>query len=259
MGAGSRRVNDRAGVADAPRSPESVTIGEWFNNLVDEMRRSNASKAAMIPPALLLGGVAFILLAVFDPDRSVGSALTGIGLLALAVMFFRAYQRPLPPPPPVAHEVFIQSSDDAYFAHCSCGWMSEENDSQQIVEAEARQHAPDVTIEILDSEPRDPATLGVAYVGNDVLDRGLPVLVAYRELPTVPGDSGWRMHGGKESAREAENADAMTPCDMGEMVERDPTLADVVFTQGPCAFERDRVDEPFRRVPIDFGSEEPRS
>ena len=93
-----------------------------------------------------------------------------------------------------------------------------------------------------------------AFVSARVARDGEPVRFLYREAPDRTDDSGWRVFAGDESEEYSNAPGNAVVLPLRELIDRDPSLKDVLRTPAQCAFERQDAKTGFQRVEdFDFG------
>jgi len=68
----------------------------------------------------------------------------------------------------------------------------------------------------------------------------------YREKPRGKRDSGWVFFSGTEDQAYADDPSNFVICALTTVAEIDPDVAGYLDLPPPCAFERERDDQPFR-------------
>ena len=98
----------------------------------------------------------------------------------------------------------------------------------------------------------DPRWLDIAeldaLVSARVFDSGECVRWMYREAPDRPQDSGWRLFTGSESDEEANDVARIRVCNVGWLVDFDPTLVVPFRAAVGAAFERSTCDAGWQTV-----------
>jgi hypothetical protein len=87
-----------------------------------------------------------------------------------------------------------------------------------------------------------------AVVSKKALEEGRFVGWLYREKPDGEDDSGWRVFAGHEDDAFVDDAGNFTLLTLGELVDRDRTLEEILRRPEGSAFERRGANEPFRKV-----------
>ncbi len=81
--------------------------------------------------------------------------------------------------------------------------------------------------------------IGYIIASNQVAKAGNPVGYLYREDPDNAADSGWRVFSGTESQEYADEPSNFAMYNASTILEIDPSIASVLGTPAPAAFERD--------------------
>jgi len=87
-----------------------------------------------------------------------------------------------------------------------------------------------------------------ALVSKMAFDEGALLLFAYREKADRPEDSGWRFFTGNEDDEYTANSENIRLCNVGWLLDFEPTLDQFIREPEGAAFERDTKDEPWNRV-----------
>ena len=87
-----------------------------------------------------------------------------------------------------------------------------------------------------------------ALVSRAALVKGAVVRWLYREAADREGDSGWRLFSGDESDEDLNNADNVAICYVGWLVDRDPSLAEIIQSEIGSAFERAGKEDEWQAV-----------
>jgi hypothetical protein len=95
--------------------------------------------------------------------------------------------------------------------------------------------------------------IGYIIASNEVAKARRPVGYLYREEPDNDDDSGWRVFSGEETHEYAEDAGNFAMYNASTILEIDPSIAVLLATPPPVAFERDASGR-FVEVPPDATS-----
>lgn len=87
-----------------------------------------------------------------------------------------------------------------------------------------------------------------ALVSLAALAEGAVVRWLYRETPDRQEDSGWRMFSGNETDEYANDAKNLTFCNVGWLVDRDPSLGRIIQADIGSALERGGPEDEWREV-----------
>jgi hypothetical protein len=87
-----------------------------------------------------------------------------------------------------------------------------------------------------------------AMVSQAALAKGAVVRWLYRETPDREEDSGWRLFSGDETDEYANNAKNVTICSVGWLVDRDPSLSEIIQADIDSAFERAGPQDAWRKI-----------
>jgi hypothetical protein len=87
-----------------------------------------------------------------------------------------------------------------------------------------------------------------ALVSARVLEKGRQARFAYRETPDYAEDSGWRLFRGDEAQEYVDEATNIRRSNVGWLVDRDPTLRQIVRADVDSAFERGHESDDWVRV-----------
>jgi len=87
-----------------------------------------------------------------------------------------------------------------------------------------------------------------ALVSERVLEKGCKARFVYREAPDHDEDSGWRLFRGDETQEYVNEEANIRRCNVGWLVNRDPTLRPVFRNEVGSAFERENEDDNWTRV-----------
>jgi hypothetical protein len=94
-----------------------------------------------------------------------------------------------------------------------------------------------------------------AIVSARVVRDGEPARFLYREAPDRTEDSGWRVFAGDESDEYTNAPGNAVVVLLRDLLDRDPSLKEILRTPAQCAFERKDAKATFRRVDdYDFGT-----
>jgi hypothetical protein len=80
--------------------------------------------------------------------------------------------------------------------------------------------------------------VGYIIASSHVATEGKPVGYLYREEPDNENDSGWRVFSGEETQEYADDPTNFAMYNASTIVELDPSIASVLDTPAPAAFER---------------------
>ncbi len=86
-----------------------------------------------------------------------------------------------------------------------------------------------------------------ALVSAKVLEPAECVRYLYRETPDREEDSGWRIFAGHESDEYVNDAENVRRVPLQDMVDRDRTLEEILFSPPGTAFERNDAESAFRK------------
>lgn len=78
----------------------------------------------------------------------------------------------------------------------------------------------------------------------------------YREVPESEEDSGWRVFSGEEDQAYADDPANLGLYAVSTVVAIDPSIAPLLRTPAPCAFERESPASPFCATDFGFEPEE---
>lgn len=92
------------------------------------------------------------------------------------------------------------------------------------------------------ADPPHGYALATAMVARD----GRPVRFMYREQPDGDDDSGWRFFCGDEEQSYVDDPANLGLYALTTIIAIDPSIAPLLGTLAPCAFERDDERDPFR-------------
>jgi hypothetical protein len=81
-----------------------------------------------------------------------------------------------------------------------------------------------------------------AFASKRVAEEGRKVGFMYREDPQHPGDSGWKFFSGDEPQEYVDNPGNVGEYPLEAIAGIDPSVAALLDTPAPCAFERDSND-----------------
>jgi hypothetical protein len=81
--------------------------------------------------------------------------------------------------------------------------------------------------------------LGYMTVSNRVMKDGEPVRYLYREKPDDTIDSGWRIFSGDETQEYADDAKNFAMYNASEVLDREPSLKNIIGAAYPVTFQRD--------------------
>ncbi len=95
-----------------------------------------------------------------------------------------------------------------------------------------------------------------AFASKRVAEDGCKVHFMYREDPRRPGDSGWKFFSGDESQEYVDDPDNVGEYPLETITRIDPSVASLLDTPAPCAFERDSDDAAFIESDFDLWLEE---
>ncbi len=87
-----------------------------------------------------------------------------------------------------------------------------------------------------------------ALVSRAALTKGAVVRWLYREASDRQEDSGWRLFSGDETEEYTNDAKNMAICNVGWLVDRDPSLRDIIKSEVGSAFERAGPEGEWRAV-----------
>ena len=87
-----------------------------------------------------------------------------------------------------------------------------------------------------------------AFVSEMCFEKGEVVRFLYREEPDRKEDSGWRLFAGHESDEYANDTKHIRLCEVGYMLDRDPSLVEPLKEGVGAVFEREDKDKPWKRV-----------
>ena len=96
---------------------------------------------------------------------------------------------------------------------------------------------------------------GYVLASKLVAEERRPVRFMYREPPDSEDDSGWRFFSGDADQAYADDPDNIGLYAASTIVAIDPTVASLLSTAAPCAFERENAAAPFRPSDFDFAPE----
>ena len=99
------------------------------------------------------------------------------------------------------------------------------------------EHIAQTVIKLTDAAWFETAELG-ALVSAKVFEPGECVRWMYREAADHPQDSGWRLFAGSESDEEANDVSRIRTCNVGWLIDFDPTLTEPLRAAFGKAFER---------------------
>jgi hypothetical protein len=102
----------------------------------------------------------------------------------------------------------------------------------------------------------DKNIMGTAFATKLVAEQSRKVKFMYRESPSGPDDSGWHFFCGEEPQEYVDDPNNTGTYPVSLIVEIDPSIASLLDTPAPCAFERDSDDGTFRESDFDFWPEE---
>jgi len=227
-------------------------LSRFRSRLVSELvrqRREEPIKSWIIALASVPFGGVCVWVALASDDGEWWVVLFGVLLVVFGLGMLRVLTEPLPP---TIHEVTVSQDPPFSWASCSCGWDGDEGESLQQVVDDANRHAVGARVVVLDPLKPDPATLGFALVSQTVVNSRETVRVMFRELPREPEDSGWRIYSGTESTSEMSTADHLVQCPITTVLELDDSIERVIDEDAPCAFEREREGQQFRRSKLRF-------
>jgi len=95
-----------------------------------------------------------------------------------------------------------------------------------------------------------------AFASKRVAEEGRKVRFMYREDPRRPGDSGWKFFSGEEPQEYVDDSDNVGEYPLETITRIDPSVAPLLDTPPPCAFERDRDEAAFIESDFDRWLEE---
>ncbi len=95
-----------------------------------------------------------------------------------------------------------------------------------------------------------------AFASKRVAEEGRKVHFMYREDPRSPGDSGWKFFSGDEPQEYVDNPDNVGEYPLDSITDIDPSVAPLLHTPPPCAFERESDDAAFIESDFDLWLEE---
>jgi hypothetical protein len=87
-----------------------------------------------------------------------------------------------------------------------------------------------------------------AMVSQAALVKHAVVRWLYRETPDNDEDSGWRLFSGDETEEYLNNAKNVVICNVGWLLDRDPSLSDIIKANIGSAFERVGPEDRWRKV-----------
>ncbi len=102
----------------------------------------------------------------------------------------------------------------------------------------------------------DTSAMGTAFATKLVAEQSRKVKFMYRESPSGPDDSGWHFFCGEEPQEYVDDPNNTGTYPVSLIVQIDPSVASLLDTPAPCAFERDDDDGTFRVSDFDFWPEE---
>lgn len=97
---------------------------------------------------------------------------------------------------------------------------------------------------------------GYLIASRRVATERQPVRFMYREVADNPDDSGWRVFAGDEEQAYADDPDNLVLCDVRTIVAIDPSIASLLATDAPCAFEREDAEDAFTTSDFGFAPED---
>jgi hypothetical protein len=74
----------------------------------------------------------------------------------------------------------------------------------------------------------------------------------FREQSPNPEDSGWRAYSGTESPQETNSPDHLAQRPLVSLIADDASIDSITDEDPPCAFERERQSQQFRRTRLRF-------
>jgi len=95
-----------------------------------------------------------------------------------------------------------------------------------------------------------------AFASKRVAVEGRKVRFMYREDPRRPGDSGWKFFSGEEPQEYVDDSDNVGEYPLETITRIDPSVAPLLDTPAPCAFERDSDEAAFIESDFDRWLEE---
>lgn len=102
----------------------------------------------------------------------------------------------------------------------------------------------------------DSDAIGTAFATKLVAEQSRKVKFMYRESPSGPDDSGWHFFCGEEPQEYVDDPNNSGTYPVSLIVEIDPSIAPLLDTPAPCAFERDNDDDDFVESDFDYWPEE---
>ena len=106
------------------------------------------------------------------------------------------------------------------------------------------------------SASNDLTSMGYALASAFVARDRRPVRFMYREPPDNADDSGWRFFSGDEPQAYVDDPANIGIYALTTIAAIDPSVAPLLGTTAPCAFERPDATAPFARSDFDFAPEE---
>lgn len=95
-----------------------------------------------------------------------------------------------------------------------------------------------------------------AFASKRVAEEKRKVQFMYREDPRAPGDSGWKFFRGDEPQEYVDNPENVGEYPLDSITNIDPSVAPLLDTPAPCAFERDSDEAEFVASDCDSWLEE---